>query len=484
MNQHFDQCAAALCEQRLAQGGRESADFFAARLRRNGDFMFESLSDRLSGVFRTFSGRGQLTEENVQAGLREVRLALLEADVNFKVVKDFVESVREKCLGQEVLKGVSPAQQVIKIVNDELVQLLGGETAGLNLQGREPAVIMLVGLQGSGKTTSAGKIANILRKQKLRPYLVPADVYRPAAIDQLTVLAKQLDMPCFPSTVDMNPVDIAKAALEKAREEQATVLLIDTAGRLHVDGDLMAELQRIKENVQVDETLLVIDAMAGQDAVNVAKSFSESTGLDGVILTKLDGDTRGGSALSVRAVTGKPIKFAGVGEKLDDLEVFHPSRMASRILGMGDVLTLIEKAQDTADQKKAEETAKRLMQNKFDMNDMLDQFEQVKKMGGAAAMMSMFPGAGRISDDELDKSEKELGRMKAIIQSMTKGERAKPSIIDPKRKRRIAAGSGTRVEDVNRLLRQYEQMQKMMKQFKKNPKGFGRGMKGLGGMFR
>ena len=280
------------------------------------------------------------------------------------------------------------------------------------------------------------------------------------------------------------PEAIAKKAVAHAKDYGNDIVILDTAGRLHVDGDLMAELQRIKENVQVDETLLVIDAMAGQDAVNVAKSFSESTGLDGVILTKLDGDTRGGSALSVRAVTGKPIKFAGVGEKLDDLEVFHPSRMASRILGMGDVLTLIEKAQDTADQKKAEETAKRLMQNKFDMNDMLDQFEQVKKMGGAAAMMSMFPGAGRISDDELDKSEKELGRMKAIIQSMTKGERAKPSTIDPKRKRRIAAGSGTRVEDVNRLLRQYEQMQKMMKQFKKNPKGFGRGMKGLGGMFR
>ena len=441
--------------------------------------MFESLSDRLSGVFRSFGGRGQLTEENVQAGLREVRLALLEADVNFKVVKDFVESVREKCLGQEVLKGVNPSQQVIKIVNDELVSLLGGETAGLDLQGREPAVIMLVGLQGSGKTTSAGKIANILRKQKMRPYLVPADVYRPAAIDQLTVLARQLDMPCYPSTVDMNPVDIAKAALEEARREQATVLLLDTAGRLHVDEPLMQELEAIKAAVQPQEILFVADAMTGQDAVNVAKSFDDLLDITGVILTKLDGDTRGGAALSVLAVTGKPIKFQGTGEKLDDLEVFHPSRMASRILGMGDVLSLIEKAQDAADEKAAEETARRMMENKFDMNDMLAQFAQIRKMGGAGAMLSMMPGMSGIDASQVD--EKAFDRIEAMIYSMTKEEREKPSIINPKRKRRIAAGSGTRVEDVNKLLKQFEMMQKMMKQFKKSPKGFARRLGGMMG---
>ena len=319
--------------------------------------MFESLSDRLSGVFRSFGGRGQLTEENVQAGLREVRLALLEADVNFKVVKDFVESVREKCLGQETLKGVSPAQQVVKIVHDELVSLLGGETTGLNLQGREPAVIMLVGLQGSGKTTSAGKIANLLRRQKMRPYLVPADVYRPAAIDQLTVLAKQLDMPCFPSTTEMKPVDIATAALVQAREEQATVLLLDTAGRLHVDEPLMEELSAIKAAVQPQEILFVADAMTGQDAVTVAEAFNERLGLTGVVLTKMDGDARGGAALSIRSVTGAPVKFVGVGEKLSEMEVFHPDRIAGRILGMGDVLTLVEKAQSTIDAEEAEALA-------------------------------------------------------------------------------------------------------------------------------
>ena len=444
---------------------------------------FESLSDKLNATFKKLRGKGRLTETDVNEAMREVRLALLEADVSYKVVKDFVKRVSERAKGAEVMESLTPAQMVVKIVNEELRALMGSENRKLNISSKSPSVVMLVGLQGAGKTTNGAKLAALMKKQGKRPLLVACDVYRPAAIKQLETVGGQLGIPVF-QMGQGDPVEIAKAGIAHAKKFGNDLVFLDTAGRLHVDGDLMAELQRIKENVQVDETLLVIDAMAGQDAVNVAKSFSESTGLDGVILTKLDGDTRGGSALSVRAVTGKPIKFAGVGEKLDDLEVFHPSRMASRILGMGDVLTLIEKAQDTADQKKAEETAKRLMQNKFDMNDMLDQFEQVKKMGGAAAMMSMFPGAGRISDDELDKSEKELGRMKAIIQSMTKGERAKPSIIDPKRKRRIAAGSGTRVEDVNRLLRQYEQMQKMMKQFKKNPKGFGRGMKGLGGMFR
>ena len=430
---------------------------------------FESLSDKLASVFKKLRGKGKLTEQDIKDAMREVRMALLEADVNYKVAKDFIAGVTQRAMGQEVMESLTPAQQVIKIVNDELTELMGGsEAARIHIKSKPPTVIMMCGLQGAGKTTHTAKLAKHFIKEGHRPLLAACDIYRPAAVDQLKIVGEKAGAPVF-ALPGEKPEAIAKKAVAHAKDYGNDIVILDTAGRLHVDGDLMAELQRIKENVQVDETLLVIDAMAGQDAVNVAKSFSESTGLDGVILTKLDGDTRGGSALSVRAVTGKPIKFAGV---------------ASRILGMGDVLTLIEKAQDTADQKKAEETAKRLMQNKFDMNDMLDQFEQVKKMGGAAAMMSMFPGAGRISDDELDKSEKELGRMKAIIQSMTKGERAKPSIIDPKRKRRIAAGSGTRVEDVNRLLRQYEQMQKMMKQFKKNPKGFGRGMKGLGGMFR
>lgn len=467
MNQHFDQCAAALCEQRLAQGGRESADFFAARLRRNGDFMFESLSDRLSGVFRTFSGRGQLTEENVQAGLREVRLALLEADVNFKVVKDFVESVREKCLGQEVLKGVSPAQQVIKIVNDELVQLLGGETAGLNLQGREPAVIMLVGLQGSGKTTSAGKIANILRKQKLRPYLVPADVYRPAAIDQLTVLAKQLDMPCFPSTVDMNPVDIAKAALEKAREEQATVLLIDTAGRLHVDEPLMQELAAIKQAVQPQEILFVADAMTGQDAVTVAESFNERLGITGVVLTKMDGDARGGAALSIRSVTGAPVKFVGMGEKLSEMEVFHPDRIAGRILGMGDVLTLVEKAQSAINAEEAEELALKMKKASFDLEDFRTQMRRIKKLGSLDSILKMIPGMGGLRDKLAEASgampEKEMARTEAIISSMTMAERRNPDILNGSRRARIAKGAGVTVAQVNQLVRQFEQMRQMMK---------------------
>ena len=400
---------------------------------------FEGLSSKLQNIFRKLGGKGKLTEKEVKEAMREIKLALLEADVNFSVVKSFINTVSARAVGSDVLQSLTPSQQIIKIVNEELTQLIGGSVVKVEFGPRKPSVFLLAGLQGAGKTTHTAKLAKHFIKEGHRPLLAACDIYRPAAVDQLKIVGEKAGAPVF-ALPGEKPEAIAKKAVAHAKDYGNDIVILDTAGRLHVDGDLMAELQRIKENVQVDETLLVIDAMAGQDAVNVAKSFSESTGLDGVILTKLDGDTRGGSALSVRAVTGKPIKFAGVGEKLDDLEVFHPSRMASRILGMGDVLTLIEKAQDTADQKKAEETAKRLMQNKFDMNDMLDQFEQVKKMGGAAAMMSMFPGAGRISDDELDKSEKELGRMKAIIQSMTKGERAKPSTIDPKRKRRNARG--------------------------------------------
>ncbi len=428
--------------------------------------MFESLSDRLSGVFRDFRGHGRLTEENVQAGLREVRLALLEADVNFKVVKDFVESVREKCLGQEVLKGVSPAQQVVKIVHDELVALLGGETAGLRLQGREPAVIMLVGLQGSGKTTSAGKIANLLRKQKLRPYLVPADVYRPAAIDQLTVLARQLDMPCYPSTTAMNPVDIAREAVAAAREQQATVVLLDTAGRLHVDEPLMEELAAIKAAVEPQEILFVADAMTGQDAVTVAQSFNERLGLTGVVLTKMDGDARGGAALSIHAVTGAPVKFVGMGEKLSEMEVFHPDRIAGRILGMGDVLTLVEKAQGAINAEEAEELARKMQKASFDLEDFRTQMRRIKKLGSLDSILKLIPGLGGLREKLAQAGgavpEKELARTEAIISSMTMAERRNPDLLNGSRRARIARGSGVTVAQVNQLVRQFEQMRKMM----------------------
>ncbi len=442
---------------------------------------FESLSDKLSSVFKKLRGKGKLTEQDIKDAMREVRMALLEADVNYKVAKDFIADVTQRAMGQEVMESLTPAQQVIKIVNEELTQLMGGdEAARIHIKSKPPTIIMMCGLQGAGKTTHCAKLAKRFLKEGHRPLLVACDIYRPAAVDQLCVVGAQAGAPVFKLDGE-KPEEIARRAVMHAKDHGNDIVILDTAGRLHVDEELMAELGRIKQTVPVDETLLVIDAMAGQDAVNVAKSFGESTGLDGVILTKLDGDTRGGSALSVRAVTGKPIKFAGVGEKLDDLEVFHPARMASRILGMGDVLTLIEKAQDTADAKKAEETARRLMENKFDMNDMLDQLAQLKKMGGAGALVSMLPGlAGKVDMDEINES-KAFVHIEAIIQSMTPAEREKPSIIDPKRKRRIAAGSGTKVEDVNRLLRQFEQMSKMMKQLKKNPKKFGRG--GFGRLF-
>lgn len=442
---------------------------------------FESLGDKLNAAFKRLRSKGKLTEQDIKDAMREVRIALLEADVSFAVAKDFVNSVSTRCMGAEVMESLTPAQQVVKIVNDALTELMGGdEPARIHIKSKPPTVIMMCGLQGAGKTTHTAKLAKHFLKEGHSPLLVACDIYRPAAIEQLKIVGAQAGAPVY-SADGKKPEEIAKLAVAHARDHGNDIVILDTAGRLHVDEDLMQELSRIKQAVEVDETLLVIDSMAGQDAVNVAKSFGEQAGLDGVILTKLDGDTRGGAALSVRAVTGKPIKFAGVGEKLDDLERFHPSRMAGRILGMGDVLTLIEKAQDAADEKQAEETARRLMENKFDMNDMLAQFEQVKKMGGAGALVSMMPGAGKVSDDALAASEKEFSRMKAIIQSMTKAEREKPARIDPKRKRRIAAGSGTRVEDVNRLLRQYEQMGKMMKQFKKNPKRFGRSFGRMGG---
>ncbi len=431
--------------------------------------MFESLSDRLTSAFRNFRGVSTLNEENVKAGLREVRLALLEADVNYKVVSDFIGTVREKCLGQEVIRGVSAAQQVVSIVNDELVRLLGGSSTALELQGQVPAVIMLVGLQGSGKTTSAAKIANYLRKQKMRPYLVPADVYRPAAIDQLIVLARQLAMPFYPSTVEMKPVDIARNAMEKAREEQATVVILDTAGRLHVDEPLMQELKELKAAVNPQEILFVADAMTGQDAVTVAQSFQEQLGISGVVLTKMDGDARGGAALSIKSVTGAPVKFVGMGEKLSEMEVFHPERVAGRILGMGDVLTLVEKARETIKEEEAAALAKKMQKATFDLEDFRTQMRRIKKLGSIQGLIKMIPGLGGLGDAlaEMSKNgrtpEKEMARTEAIINSMTPAERHNPGILNASRRARIARGAGVQVQDVNQLVRQFEQMRKMMK---------------------
>ena len=440
---------------------------------------FESLTDRLAGVFKKLRGHGKLSEADIKASMREVRMALLEADVNYKVAKDFCAKVSERAMGQEVMESLTPAQQVVKIVNEELTALMGGEEAArVQLKSKGQTVLMLCGLQGNGKTTHAAKLAKYYIKQGHHPLLVACDIYRPAAIEQLKVVGGQAGAPVFVLEGEKPPV-IAQKALSYAKDRGYDIVILDTAGRLQIDDVLMQELVQIKERVEVDETLLVVDAMAGQDAVNVARTFHEKVGIDGIILTKTDGDTRGGAALSVLAVTGKPIKFQGVGEKLDDLEVFHPARMASRILGMGDVLSLIEKAQENADEKLAEETARRMMENKFDMNDMLAQFAQIKKMGGASAMLSMMPGGAGIDPSQVD--EKSLARIEAIILSMTPAEREKPEIINPKRKRRIAAGSGTRVEDVNKLLRQFEMMQKMMKQLKKSPKGFARRLSGMMG---
>ena len=438
---------------------------------------FESLTQKLSNAFKKLRGKGKLTEEDIKLAMREVRIALLEADVNMLVAKDFIKTVSERAMGAEVMESLTPAQQVIKIVNEELTALMGSENSRVKFANHGPTIIMMCGLQGAGKTTHTAKLAKLYLKQGHRPLVAALDIYRPAAIEQLEIVAQQAGVPVF-QMGKTDPVVVAKNAYNHAKDHGNDILILDTAGRLHIDQQLMQELTDIKATVPVTETLLVIDAMAGQDAVNVAKNFNETIGLDGVIVTKMDGDTRGGSALSVKAVTGKPIKFVGTGEKLDDLETFHPDRMASRILGMGDVLTLIEKARDVQDQKAAEETAKKMMQNKFDMNDMLEQFQQVRKMGGISSMLSMMPGAASISDDDEERAEKEMKRIEAIIYSMTKKERAKPSIIDAKRKRRIARGSGTQVQDVNKLLRQFEQMQKMMKQFNKNPKAFNRMLRG------
>lgn len=431
---------------------------------------FEGLSDKLSAVFKKLKNKGKLSESDVKAAMREVRLALLEADVNYKVAKDFVAKVSERAVGSGVLESLTPAQQVIKIVNEELTALMGESNARINYSSKIPTVIMMVGLQGSGKTTHSGKLALHFKKMGKRPLLVACDVYRPAAIDQLKVVGSQIDVPVF-EMGQIDPCEIAKKAISHAKDYGNDIVILDTAGRLHIDTELMDELLRLKEQFTPEEILLVIDSMTGQDAVNAAKSFNEKLGITGVILTKLDGDTRGGAALSVRAVTGAPIKFTGTGEKLTDLEPFYPDRMASRILGMGDVLTLIEKAEEQLDAKKAEEMAKKLGENSFDMNDLLEQMKQVRKMGSLSQIVSMLPGAKKkLSDEEAEQGEKQLVRTEAIINSMTKKERAKPSIISAQRKKRIAAGSGTKVEDVNRLLKQFEQMQKMMKQLSGNGK--------------
>ena len=424
---------------------------------------FEGLTDKLSAAFRRLRSKGRLTESDIKDAMREIRLALLEADVSYKVVKDFVKKVSERCVGKDVMEGLNPAQMVVKIVNEELTALMGSENQKLKMASNGPTIVMLVGLQGAGKTTNGAKLAGWFKKaQSKRPLLVACDVYRPAAIKQLEVVGAQLEIPVFQMGQD-DPVKIAKAALRHAAQHGNDMIFLDTAGRLHVDEKLMTELQAIKEEVKPTDILLVVDAMTGQDAVNAAQTFNEWLDIDGVMLSKLDGDARGGAALSVKAVTGKPIKFIGVGEKLDQIEPFHPSRMASRILGMGDVLSLIEKAEQALDQKKAAELENRLRQNKFTLTDFYDQLTQLKKMGNMQDLLGMVPGMSQMKDVQVD--EKAMGRVEAIIQSMTPYERENPNVLGSSRKRRIAAGSGTRVEDVNKLLKQFETMQKMIKQF-------------------
>lgn len=428
---------------------------------------FENLSDKLSGVFKRLRSKGKLSKADVKTAMREVRLALLEADVNYKVAKDFTNAVTEKCIGENVMESLTAAQTVIKIVKEELTALMGSEQARLKISNKLPTVIMMCGLQGSGKTTHSAKLAKYLKGKGHRPLLVACDIYRPAAIEQLKVVGKAVDTPVFELGTE-KPEITAKKAVAHARDYGYDFVILDTAGRLHIDTELMDELKRVTEAVDVTDILLVIDSMVGQDAVNIAKAFNDILEIDGVILTKLDGDTRGGAALSVRAVTGKPIMFTGVGEKLEDLDEFHPDRMASRILGMGDVLSLIERVESEIDEKKAEEAAKKLQENKFDMNDLLDQFQQIKKMGPLKNVLSMLPGMDKQLRD-VDIDDRQMLRIEAVIKSMTKKERAKPDIINASRRRRIAAGAGVKVEDVNKLLRQYEQMKKMFRQM--NTKG-------------
>jgi signal recognition particle subunit SRP54 len=448
---------------------------------------FEGLTSRLQNVFGKLRSKGKLTEDDVGEALREVRLALLEADVNFKVVKDFIAKVKERAIGQEVMKSFTPGMVVVDIVNKELTALMGGTQSKLARSNRPPTVIMMVGLQGAGKTTTSGKLAKLLQKQNHRPLLVAGDIYRPAAIKQLQVLGEQLKVPVFSMGDRVSPVEIAKAGLQHAKDNGNDYVIVDTAGRLHIDEGLMEELQNIRSAVQPDEILLVVDAMTGQDAVNVAESFHKQLELTGVVLTKLDGDTRGGAALSVKAVTGCPIKFAAMGEKLDALEPFHPDRMASRILGMGDMLTLIEKAQAGIDAEKAKEMERKLRTAEFTFEDFLEQMEQVKKLGPLDQILDMLPGMNKVKGmKDLKVDDKQMNRVVAIVKSMTKQEKLKPEIINASRRQRIAKGSGTSVQDVNRLIKQFEEMRKMMKQFSsmmgpKGPKGlkgkFGKGFK-------
>lgn len=445
---------------------------------------FEGLTSKLQETLKKLKGKGKLSEKDIKEAMREVKLALLEADVNFKIVKDFIKNVSEKCTGKEVLESLTPAQQVIKIVNEELIQLMGSKESELNFAQNGITVIMLVGLQGAGKTTMAGKLALQLRKKNKRPLLVACDIYRPAAIKQLQVVGSGIEVPVFTLGDKVSPVDISKAAIKHAKDNNNNVVIIDTAGRLHIDEELMDELKNVKESVQPNEILLVVDSMTGQDAVNVAESFNSQLDITGVVLTKLDGDTRGGAALSIKAMTGKPIKFAGVGEKMNDFEVFHPDRMASRILGMGDVLTLIEKAQQAIDEEEAQKLGSRMMNQEFNFEDFLAAMQQMKKLGPLNKVMEMLPGVNskELQGVDLSQGEKELKRIEAIISSMTLKERRNPSLVSgsPSRKKRIANGSGTTIQQVNKILKDFENMKKMMKQMKGMQKSFSK-KKGLFG---
>lgn len=425
---------------------------------------FESLSDKLQNIFKNLRGKGRLTEEDVKAALKEVKIALLEADVNFKVVKDFVKKVNERAVGQDVMNSLTPGQMVIKIVNEELTNLMGSETTELKLlPDNQITVIMMMGLQGAGKTTTTAKIAGKLKAKGKRPLLVACDVYRPAAIEQLKINGEKQQVPVFSMGDKQKPLNIAKAAIEHAKKNNNNVVILDTAGRLHVDEDMMNELVEIRDNIELTQTVLVVDAMTGQDAVNVAKEFNEKIGIDGIIVTKLDGDTRGGATLSIKAITGKPILYIGMGEKLSDLEQFHPDRMASRILGMGDVLSLIEKAEQSIDQDKAKEMEQRLKKAQFTFDDYLEYMSQIKNMGGLSSLLSMMPGVGGKINDDMLPDEKQLGKIEAIIYSMTKEERSNPDVINPSRKQRIAKGAGVDISQVNKLVKQFEQARKMMK---------------------
>ena len=438
---------------------------------------FEGLSSRLQEITRKIRGKARITESDLKEMLREVKLALLEADVNYKIVKEFTETIRGKALGQDVLKSLTPGQQVIKIVKDELVELLGGTESRVNFSPNPPTVIMLVGLQGSGKTTTAGKFANLFRKQGKKPLLVACDIYRPAAIQQLQVVGKQLNIPVYSNENSKDVVHIAKQAMSVAMSKMNDVVILDTAGRLHIDEALMDELKNVKAGVKPHEILLVVDAMTGQDAVNVAEKFNEALGIDGVVLTKLDGDTRGGSALSVKKITGKPIKFAATGEKLSDIEVFHPDRMASRILGMGDILSVIEKAEEAFDAEEAEKLEKQLRKKEFDLDDYLAQIRQIKKMGSFSSLLKMIPGMNQLKDVKID--DKEFVKIEAIICSMTTAEKRDVRILNGSRRQRIARGSGTSVQEINKFIKSFEMTQKMMKQMKSNKGGLKKMMKGI-----